>query len=267
MFYDLHIHTTASDGKCDYNEIIEMAIRRGLAGISVTDHDCMGAYPDVIFAGEARGIEVISGVEISVPLEEREVHILGYFVDYKNEPLMERLNAMRHARQNRILKILDKLAEQGVYLDHNDFIVNSENSAIGRFHIAKKLVQKGYVQNVNTAFRKWLEPGKPAYVEREKISLDEAITLIHNAGGVAILAHGAASGLKPEDVNEIIRAGIDGFEVYHPKHNKNARKFYLDLADKHKLLVTGGSDFHEVNFASAGIGSAEFDKLKNKISQ
>lgn len=244
-YADLHIHTNVSDGEYSPQFVVGAAIAQGFSAISITDHDTLDGLEAALKATKGQ-IEVIPGVEISTVHEGKEIHILGYLFDINDRNLIEKLAEMEKARQNRIKKIVDRLNELGFKISFEQVRAVSGTGAIGRPHVAKVLLEKGYVKSIKEAFTKLLSPGCPGYISRYKITPQEAIKLLLNAGGIPVLAH---PGVNPD--NDLIpylkEMGLQGIEVWHPEHNYQAVEMYLKLASEYNLVPTGGSDWHGNN--------------------
>lgn len=249
--YDLHIHTIASDGILSPEEVIDTSINMGLSGIAITDHDTVASLKiaEDYLKDMKNNFKFIPGIELNTDYKNSEVHILGYFIDYNNQPLLDKLIDLRNSRYKRAEKMIEKLRSMGFLIDFQMVKKLSGNDLIGRPHIAQALVDKGYVFSVKEAFDKYISKGRPAYIPRYKFSPNEAINLIKKAGGIAVLAH---PGLIKNNliVKEIIEMGIEGIEVYYPEHHPIQIDNYLKICEEKNLLITGGSDFH-------GIGSGD----------
>ncbi|SHI00407.1 PHP domain-containing protein [Sporanaerobacter acetigenes] len=244
MIADLHIHTTFSDGLLTPEEVVDLAVKKELDGIAITDHDTTLGIDRAIERSKIyKDIQVIPGIEFSCIYTTEEIHILGYFIDYKSPDLIQLTYNLRLERMNRGYKILDKLNSLGINVTIDDVKKISGANNIGRPHIARALIKKGWVNSIDEAFDKYLEIGKAAYVERYKLSIEDAIDIIHRCKGIAVIAH---PGLI-KDKNIIyycIKIGVDGIETVHSKHSKKEIEFYTKLANKHNLIKTGGSDCH-----------------------
>jgi len=241
---DLHIHTTASDGLLNPAEVVQLALDRGLAAIALTDHDTIAGFAEARAAAEGTGLEVVPGVEISSDWPVGDFHILGLYVDPRDGPLNESLAAMRAARLHRARKMLEKLAALGMPLDWEEVASFANgSSAVGRLHVARAMVRRGYVPAIPEAFQHYIGRDGPAYVPRLRMTPVEVIGLIRRAGGIAVLAHPAASGLV-EHIPTLASLGLQGIEVFYPSHSLEDVKVLLRLARQYRLLVTGGSDFH-----------------------
>jgi predicted metal-dependent phosphoesterase TrpH len=242
---DLHLHTYYSDGAYSPKELIAKVISAGLSVISITDHDIVEGLIEAIPLAKEAGIEIISGVEISAEHKGRETHILAYYIDYKNEELLEYLKNFRKERIIRARKIVAKLNELDIGVDFNDVISHARgNASIGRPHIAMALVDGGFVDNYYEAFNKYIGDDKPAYVKKPNINVQDAVKLISRCGGLSFVAHPGKNLRSNNNIYELIEAGVDGIEVIHPSHTEYDIAFYQDLASQYFLLESGGSDFH-----------------------
>jgi len=244
MFVDLHLHTTYSDGSYTPQELVEKAKKLGYSAIAITDHDTIAGIKKSLKAGRKHNLEVIPGVEFNTILNNKEVHILGYFINYQNQELLNLLEKIKKERRERIEKMIDLLKELynfNITLDEIKAI--SENNILGRGHIARLLTKKGYVNTWEEVFDEYIGKGQPAYVKRKKISPFEAIDIIKKANGLPVIAH---PGLIGDDntVQQIINYGIEGLEVYYLEHSEKEIKYYNKLAKENSLLITGGSDCH-----------------------
>jgi len=251
--YDLHVHSTFSDGTLSPQSLIKKAIAQGLVGISITDHDTLDGVEETItyikFA--ALKIDYVPGIELNTEPEEEgnEVHILGYYIGYNHPGFRDRLHEIRTQRRNRALQMVEKLNDLGCRLSFEKVASLAGSDLIGRPHIAMAMVEAGYAENIRQVFEQYIDYGRPAYVKRYKFPPREAIELIKSSGGIAVLAH---PGLIKNQalIGRLIKTGIEGLEVYYPRHSKQQTADYLKLARENKLLVTGGSDYH-------GPGSSE----------
>ena len=241
---DLHIHTTASDGVFSPSYIVDYAVKKGLKAIAITDHDTtLGIKEAIERSNKYENFIVIPGIELSSDYESQEVHILGYFIDEQNKELVNVTKKLRESRLMRSEKMILKLREMGIKISLKEVKEISDDEYIGRPHIARVLVDKRYVENVEEAFEKYIGKDKPAYVNRYKLSLKNSIDLIHKSGGVAVLAH---PGLLDKDLNiiKLINMGLNGIEVIHPTHNEEIIKKFYEITRRYNLISTGGSDYH-----------------------
>ncbi|HPD18832.1 MAG TPA: PHP domain-containing protein [Candidatus Goldiibacteriota bacterium] len=241
---DLHIHTVKSDGTFTVEDVFNNAKKAGASAIAITDHDTVSAIEDALFFEKLYQIEFIPGVELSAIQNEREVHIVGLYINWKDKTFLERLMEFQKVRVERAKKIIKKLKDSGIKIKFEELyeITDNMNNA-GRLHIARLLYEKNIVRSVKEAFDRFLGEGKPAYVEKERITVKDAIDIIKKMGGIAILAH--PYHLQADDI--ILKwkeQGLDGLEAYHPDHPYFVSAKYIDLAKKNNLLVSGGSDCH-----------------------
>ncbi|MDN5325765.1 MAG: 3,5-nucleoside bisphosphate phosphatase [Moorella sp. (in: firmicutes)] len=266
---DLHIHTTASDGQLRPARIVKLARERGLSALGITDHDTIAGLAEALDAGRELGLQVIPGIELSTEWEGREIHLLGYGLDWEQGELLAFLETMRQARQRRNLKIVARLKDLGYNLTMADVEREAKGETTGRPHIAAALVRKGYLPSIDAAFNNLLDRGRQAYVPRAKIPPSRAVKVILDAGGVPVLAHPGLS--RADDlIPELVASGLQGLEVYYPHHDPVTRERYLKLASRYDLVVTGGSDFHgrsgdsHADLGSCPIGAPELVRLKER---
>ncbi len=240
-YADLHLHSTASDGETPPKKLGESLSRLGVHIAALTDHDTVSGI--TAFSRGFKGL-VIPGIELSVIFENEDVHLLGYGFDFHNETLNERLNYYQEVRRQRIVKICDKLNELGFAIQHEDvFAAAGQTEAPGRPHAARVMIAKGYVKSYEEAFQKYLAFGKDAYIPKAKMSLDEGIELLHQAQGLAVLAHPALT--RSEEVwKKALEYPLDGIEVFHPSHNERFSEGMMQICKEKKLAMTGGSDYH-----------------------
>lgn len=239
---DLHSHTTFSDGTASPAEMVEQAVAAELAAIAVTDHDCVDGVAPAVAAAAGR-IEVIAGVEMTVAFRRVELHVLGLFVDPGSPAIQERLAAFRDARKVRLAQMIERLKAYDVSLTLEEVLRLSPHGAAGRPHLAQALVQRGVVKTPEEAFERFLGDHAPCFVKGATMTPAMAAALIRDAGGVSALAHPARF-VPHEWLPELIAAGIQGIEAYHPDHSHATAERYREYAEQHGLLVTGGSDAH-----------------------
>ena len=242
-YADLHVHSSESDGTLTPRQLVKESLTRGLSAIALVDHDTVGGIPEAMAAAQGTNLEVIAGIELTSQYEKQEIHILGYFLDCQDKALLEKLKLVQLNRIERVYKIVNNLEEQGVKLNAQVVFDISGKGTVGRMHIARALLKEGWVTTTAEAFRKYIGDKSPAYVLGFSLSPAEAINLIKGAGGVAVLAHPYMLH-NDELITEFAGYGLQGIEVYYPEHSQSMVNFYLDLAKKLNLLVTGGSDFH-----------------------
>lgn len=242
---DLHLHSTASDGKLTPAELVAKAAGRGLTVIALTDHDTSdGVAPALAAAQKYPGLRLIPGVEISTDLPEGEAHILGYFIDFTSDELATQLQHFRDSRQGRARGMIAKLAEMGLPVAWERVKEIAGEGSIGRPHLARAMLEKGYVTTFEEAFEKYIGHGGPAYVAREKMTPAEAVALVLRARGLPVLAHPFTVADPEEMVRELKLAGLVGLEVYYKDYTPEQIAELTDLAGKYGLITTGGTDYH-----------------------
>ena len=248
MKSDLHIHTTASDGQLTPAEVVRKAYKLGLDVIAITDHDTVeGIEPALAEAQHFPKLLVIPGVELSGETPQSEVHVLGYFINYRHAGFIKRLEKLRKSRISRGEKMVSKLAEIGIYLNWNHILSLAGNASIGRPHIAQAMLESGYVTSIQEAFSKYIGRNGPAYVEREKLTPLEAVKLILEAEGLPVLAHPAEIKELDSLIPQLKQAGLVGLEVYYNGYSPQVVNWLNGLAQEYKLIPCGGSDYHGTN--------------------
>ena len=243
---DLHVHTTASDGSLTPEQVVQEAAEAGLAAIGIADHDTVDGIAPGLAAGREAGIIVVPAVEINTDYNDEEVHLLGYYIDFESSTLNEHLERLRNARLERAEKMVKRLNELGLKISLDRVLEIAGAGSVGRPHVAKAMVEAGYSSSMNSAFGKYLVSGASAYIPRYKLTPFEAIEIIHEAGGVAVLAHPGDS-RHDEMIPQLVDAGMQGIEVYHTDHSSAQARRYLQIAEKYNLIPTGGSDSHGPN--------------------
>jgi 3',5'-nucleoside bisphosphate phosphatase len=268
-FADLHLHTNFSDGTFSPEELVLHAQKNGLACIALTDHDTVEGCARAKTACDAVNMEFIPGAELTAEHADTEVHILGYFLDTQNKKLLAEIAKFQSVRQNRIHEMVARINELGVPLEAESVFALANCKSPGRPHVARAMVKADLVKNLDEAFQRFLKKGRPAWVPKSKVSALEAIELIHQAGGLAVMAH---PGLNRTDeiIPALVEAGLDGIECFHTKHSTAMSERYLEIADKYNLLVTGGSDCHGFSKNKPLIGTVELpyehvEKIKAKL--
>lgn len=242
---DLHLHTTASDGRLTPEDLVSVAAGRGLRYIAITDHDSTEGVARALAAARLYpGLTVIPGLEASTDIPHAEVHILGYFLDYRDPELQEQLLVLRNGRIDRAKRMLDKLSKLGIRLQWERVVELAANGSMGRPHIAQAMLEKGYIHTFKDAFNKYIGRDGPAYAERYKLTPVEAVSLIVKKGGLAVLAHPAEHPSITDLLPSLIEAGLVGIEAYYNAYSPDVVENILRLADKFGLIPTGGSDFH-----------------------
>lgn len=264
---DLHIHSTASDGSLNPIDILTLAKKTGVKAVSITDHDTIQGVKQLLKNQLPHGVEFITGVEISCepPQEFKElgsIHLLGYGFSIYDQGLNQLLDTAQKSRTDRNPKIIDRLNHLGFEMTMKDVVARFGADQTGRPHIAEYMKEKGYVGSFSEAFDKYLGKGKPAYVDKYKVSCKEAIQIIKNAGGVAVLAHPGLinftrTGQDDEFIDTLINYGLDGMEVYYTDHDSKQTTYYHNLAIDKSLLITGGSDFHGTFNTGVALGTGK----------
>ncbi len=267
---DLHMHSNASDGINSPTELLKMADRAGLSAVGLTDHDTVKGLPEAFKAAEQCNLELVPGVEISVMEDKKEIHILGYYPRDR-----ERLNAdledIRAERYRRMGKIVDKLKKLGFKVKLEEVLAKAGDSAPGRLHLARIMLQKKYVHSINEAFSLYLNPDRGAHVPRRLLTLKRAMELLTGVRSVRVIAHPGALG--KDIIERLMPLGLQGIEVFHPDHSAAQIKFYYEMAIEKGLLVTGGSDYHGDRERTSGyptrlaIEGQYLDRLKEAASK
>lgn len=269
-YIDLHLHSTYSDGTLTVKEIVEFASTKKLTAIALTDHDCIAGVHEISDIAQKVGLEVVPGVEISSMYDNQDVHILGYYFDVDNPTLISKMNEIRLIRLERAKKIVERLNAKDIRLRFERVMEFARGFSVGRPHIAAALMAEEYASSYSEAFDKFLGNGTEFYIPVQKLSPKEAIQLIHDAGGLAILAHPYV--MEDESLPEkLIKEGLDGMEVYYPKQSLRAFRHFRQLCHKYHLLETGGSDCHGPYFEEVSIGNAfvpatVLEKMQRRLS-
>ncbi len=249
MSIDLHIHSNISDGIYTPEQIGQKAKKRKLKAFSLTDHDTIEGIEIAARTAKKAGIEFIPGVEISAKWKFGMLHILGYYIDISNEYLLNGLVKLQEARKKRNPKIIKKLNDLGIKITMKQVKEQAKGGVIGRPNIARVMIENGYVENIKSAFNKYLDNGKPAFVPKEKMNLVNACDIIKKSRGIPVLAHPLTLGFEGDNLAEIITrfkdSGIEGIEAIYPEHSAKETEFFIDIAKKLGMLITGGSDFHD----------------------
>ena len=256
---DLHSHTTASDGSMTPTELVHHAKEVGLSALGIADHDTIGGLEEATAAAEQKGLELVPCIEISVDYPQGEFHLLGYYVDFHNAEFLSRIQYLQDNRVNRNGVMVRKMQELGFDITMEDILAESGGGQVGRPHMGRVLMKKGYVGSVQEAFDKYLADGKPLHVPKVKLSPAEAIDLVHSAGGVAVVAHPKymeypTEAELSEELARLKACGLDGLECYYSQHSEAETAQYLRLAEQFGFLVTAGSDFHGVSKPTVPLG-------------
>ncbi|MBM3890245.1 MAG: PHP domain-containing protein [Verrucomicrobia bacterium] len=256
---DLHLHTRHSDGTFTSAEVVTHARTAELACISLTDHDTVAGLAEMTHLCDEAKIEFIPGIELTAHREDREVHILGYFVRHEAPEFVEQIERFKQARAERIIEMISRLRKVGVELQEADLAAVADNgTALGRLHVARALLNRGFIQHLDEAFHRYIGRGRPAFVPKMHVGVAEATSLIHRFGGVAILAHPGISSVDSH-LDHLFAEGLDGIEVWHSRHSPHQCEKYLAWARARGCLITGGSDCHGYAKAEVLIGGIRLD--------
>jgi len=271
MFADLHLHTNFSDGTYTPEELAERAGELGLAAIALTDHDTVEGCARMSAACAHAGLEFIPATELTAEVDGNELHLLAYFVDTQNPRLLAQMSRFQRVRQSRIQEMVARLNQLDIPLQADAVLAIANCRSPGRPHVARALVMGGFCSSMDEAFERFLKKNRPAWVPKFKISATEAIELIHQAGGLAVIAHPGLNRVD-EIIPGLVRAGLDGLECFHTKHTPNTSEHYVGLAKQLGLLITGGSDCHGLNKGKPLIGTVKLpyeyvEQLKGAIAR
>lgn len=256
---DLHVHSTASDGRLSPEQVIRKAVENGLTVIALCDHDTVDGIPPALeTAGSFPSFTLIPGVEINTDVGEGEAHVLGYFIDYRHPELLANLANLRESRVGRAQRMIGKLKNLGFNIEWERVKEIAGDGSIGRPHIAQALLEKGYINSFQEAFNKYIGWGCPAYAERERIAPVEAVRLILRAGGLPVLAHPFTLKNPETMISELKSNGLVGIEAHYNGYSAEEIAKLLGWADKHGLIATGGTDYHGLNTGNeADIGGVD----------
>lgn len=268
---DLHIHTHYSDGTMSPQEVVADALHCGIQCIAITDHDTVDGISPAIEAARGHDLEILPGIELSSEINGKDVHMLGYLFNWQDASLAEQLKKMQDVRAERMKQMIQKLEALGIHnISFEEINDAARTRALGRPHLAAALVEKKVVGSMRAAFDKYLAEGAPAYVPKFKQTPQEAIKLIKDAGGIAVLAHPMLSNVD-ELIPGLVQAGLGGLEAHYPNSSVNVMCFYENLARKHHLVITGGSDAHGETKKHTFIGKTRIpydlvEKLKEAVN-
>lgn len=242
---DLHSHTLHSDGDRSPDNLLAEASAAGITVLSVTDHDTVSGIPDCRAAAKRRGIRLVPGIELSCELHGREVHVLGHFLDETSPALGKLAGGMIEERRERMERMVARCNEHGFStVTIERVIAASGGDNLGRPHLARVLVDCGHASSIKDAFDKFLHTGGPLWVDRRRLTIPEAVGIIHGAGGTASVAHPGANGVSRQELKPLAEAGVDAVEAFHPEHPPNQAEAYQRWAAELSMLVTAGSDYH-----------------------
>jgi predicted metal-dependent phosphoesterase TrpH len=248
---DFHSHTTVSDGRLSPRELVQLAAKNGVKHLSVTDHDTTNGLHEATDEASKLGVDIIPGIEISCDIPGAEVHLLGFYLDYENEAFQAKIAQFREGRVGRAQEMVRKLGELGAPITWERVKEIAGDASVGRPHVAQALLEAGHIQTIPEAFDRWIGRNGPAYAEREKLSIPDAIELIHSVGGIASIAHPLYTEGLWDMVDDLARAGLDAVECYYTGYGPSERDPLLAFVRKHGLIASGGSDYH--GFPMAGL--------------
>jgi len=248
---DLHCHSSCSDGSLKPLKLLALAIEKGLQGLSITDHDTIAAYtPDLFETAKQANIQLLPGVEFSTVFQNTSIHVLGYGFDLKNSVIAALCERHRKRRINRYRAILQLLHEHHMPITEEELLATAaamapsdQSTTIGRPHIAQAMLKRHYVESIHEAFKRYLGDGCSCYVQGDYVSPEETIEIIHQAGGVAIIAHPHII-KNPSVLSQLLKLNFDGIECYYSRFSEKDHKRWVKIAQHHHWLITGGSDFH-----------------------
>jgi 3',5'-nucleoside bisphosphate phosphatase len=246
---DLHTHTTASDGIYSPRQLVDLAVRSGVVAMAVTDHDTVDGLPEAAEYAASLGFKLYPGVEFSIDYDAGSFHLLGLNIDYTNERLRKTVRELAEHRATRAYRIIDDLKKSGIDLPIEEVLREAGDGSMGRPHVARVMVNHGYAPNIREIFQHYLVKGKPGYVKKVRIRFEDAVDLIRECGGIAVVAHPVSLECGSMDEFEellegFVRKGVEGLEAFASMHTVEQAALYSEIAMKHNLLQTGGSDFH-----------------------
>lgn len=257
---DLHTHTVHSDGVLTVKQLFEKTRKVGFAGLSITDHDTLSGVVEALTLIKDYSFKFISGVELTTHVQDKEIHLLSYGIDPLHEELNEKLNKLQKSREKRAEIIVSKLAEHDINLDMENIKKKAKGASITRPHIAKEMLEGGYIKNYKEAFDQYIGDNLPAFEGKEKFEIKDAIELVHRAGGKTVVAHPGKYVTK-EEMRYMINCGLDGIEVLHPSHSSYYIRYWRRWCIENKLIATGGSDYH----GSRPYDDENFGKWKTNV--
>jgi 3',5'-nucleoside bisphosphate phosphatase len=246
---DLHVHTKASDGTYTPKEIIDYAICNNISSLAITDHDTVAGLPEAMEYAKRIGFDLVPGIEFGLDYHAGSFHLIGLFVDFYNSALIEATERLKQSRMIRVVKIVELLKCEGCDIHLEEIEEEAMGAAVGKPHIARVMIKKGYAEDMTYIFKNYMIKGKPGYVKRDRISLNEAVSVIKNSGGIPIIAHPISLNIRSFDdfeykLDEFIESGVLGIEVFSSMHTMNEVSGFLRIANKKSILISGGSDFH-----------------------
>ncbi len=254
MRYDLHSHSTASDGVLTPTDLVRLAAKNGLTGFALTDHDTVAGIPEAAAEAERLGIDLIPGIELSIQAGDQDVHVLGYWIDYESVELQEVLADIFRMRERRTEKMVELLAELGHPIPLDDVRAEAGGGSPGRPHVARAMVKHGVVGSIDEAFGRFIADGGPAFAPKSEMDANRGFEILHRFGALSVMAHPCLVDYHAF-LPEFLELGLGGLEVDHPKHGEFERQALRDLCTRHDLVETGGSDFHLPGLPSRNLGS------------
>lgn len=270
-YIDLHVHSTASDGSYTPSELVHYAIKKGLTAFALTDHDTTSGIDEAVREAELINsttasddmspdiIKVIPGIELSAEYKDRDIHILGLNIDYNNKEFQEKIEFFRNIRAQRNVKMINLLNMQGFKITTEQLEKRFKDAVITRAHFAIFLVEQGYLENKDVAFKKYLNPGCPCYVPRTRINVADAVSLIRQANGKSVLAHPLLYNLSESELDSLVallkKNGLNGIEAIYSSNKWNDESRMKQLAKKYDLFISGGSDFHGLAKPTLDLGT------------
>lgn len=263
-YIDLHVHSNCSDGTCTPEELVDLAVKQDLVAFSLTDHDTVAGVERAVNYGKERHMEVIPGVELSCeyvvnPSKKKEIHILGYQLDYHNEELLEELKRIADERDDRNRKMCENLHKDGFPIDYESLTERFGNTILTRAHFARFLLEQGAIPTIDTAFKKILAQDGPYFVMRKYLTPKDGISLIKKAGGIPVLAHPLLYKLSVSEIRNLITElkeyGLEGIEAMYSRNHGTDEAFVRKLAGEYGLFITGGTDFHGSNKPDLDMGT------------
>jgi predicted metal-dependent phosphoesterase TrpH len=270
---DLHMHSTFSDGTLTPTELVKRAKENGVEVMAITDHDNVDGLLEGRKEANKVGITFINGIEVSANFKDKDIHILGYFLDLEDIEFLNWLEELQKKRYNRILKMLEKLNRLGIDISVEELKKEALGNVIGRPHIAKLIIKKGFATTMDEVFERYLGDGKPAYIPKIGVDMVEVVKILKKNGGIVSLAHPHLIS-HPDDtvvniIDLLVENGLDGLELYYPNIDIRKKNKFLKIAKKRGLLLTGGSDFHGLNRVGIDIGVEEipmyvYEKLSDR---
>jgi len=252
------MHTTHSDGTKTVEEVVQQVVHAGLAGFSITDHDTTGAQAEALEHADRLGLEYVTGLELSITEAEKDIHLLVYGYEVDHPELEAKLEDFRRVRRDRMITMALRLAELGMEVNLEQVVKSAGGGAMGRPHLARALMDQGYVGSIREAFDRYLATGKPAYVPKAVLSPREGMELARRAGGVPVLAHPASYPFEP-DLSALVKVGLLGVETSYPSYSPRTTALWQQKAQQFDLIQTGGSDYHGHHRGHVQVGEATID--------